>query len=40
MTYLQINCLYNTVNLVDKKINYLYSDLGNESIDISKIAKG
>jgi hypothetical protein len=37
MTQLQMNCLYNTVNLVDRKIDYLYSNLGNETIDISKI---
>ncbi len=37
MTHLQINCLYDTVNHVNRKIDYLYNNLGKELIDISKV---
>jgi len=37
MTQLNINCLYRTLDKANKKIDYLYDNLGKELIDISKV---
>ncbi len=37
MNQLKMECLFDTVSLVNNKIDYLYSNLGKEKIDLTKV---
>jgi hypothetical protein len=39
MSQLNVNCLYRTLDGTNKKIDYLYNNLGKELIDITEVRK-